>query len=72
MSGGTIVYNRIMLLLLIKVRSALNQGLLQHLILIIQLGASLAGVSDVYSLAVKTFTATGDIIGLFNFFDLTQ
>jgi len=37
-----------------------------------QLGASLAGVSDVYTLGVRTITGTGDIIGSISFFDLTQ
>jgi hypothetical protein len=37
-----------------------------------QLGASLAGVSDVYTIGVKTFTGTGDIIGSLTFYDLTQ
>jgi len=37
-----------------------------------QLGVSLAGVSDVYTIGVKTFTGTGDIIGSLTFYDLTQ
>ena len=37
-----------------------------------QLGASLAGVSDVYTIGVKTFSGTGDIIGSLTFYDLTQ
>ena len=37
-----------------------------------QLGASLAGVSDVYTLGVRTITGTGDMIGSITFFDLTQ
>jgi hypothetical protein len=37
-----------------------------------QLGASLAGTSDVYTIGVKTFTGTGDIIGSLTFYDLTQ
>ena len=37
-----------------------------------QLGASLAGASDVYTIGVKTFTGTGDIIGSLTFYDLTQ
>jgi hypothetical protein len=37
-----------------------------------QLGASLAGVSDVYTIGVRTFTGTGDIIGSLTFYDLTQ
>ena len=37
-----------------------------------QLGASLAGDSDVYTIGVKTFSGTGDIIGSLTFYDLTQ
>jgi len=37
-----------------------------------QLGASLAGVSDIYTIGVKTFSGTGDIIGSLTFYDLTQ
>jgi hypothetical protein len=37
-----------------------------------QLGASLAGASDVYTIGVKTFSGTGDIIGSLTFYDLTQ
>jgi len=37
-----------------------------------QLGASLAGVSDVYTVGVRVFTGTGDIIGSLTFYDLTQ
>jgi hypothetical protein len=37
-----------------------------------QLGASLAGVSDVYTIGVRAFTGTGDIIGSLTFYDLTQ
>jgi hypothetical protein len=37
-----------------------------------QLGASLAGTSDVYTIGVKTFSGTGDIIGSLTFYDLTQ
>jgi len=37
-----------------------------------QLGASLAGVSDVYTIGVRTFSGTGDIIGSLTFYDLTQ
>ena len=38
----------------------------------LQLGASLAGVSDVYSLCARTVSATGGGIGLLTFYDLTQ
>jgi hypothetical protein len=37
-----------------------------------QLGASLTGTSDVYTIGVKTFTGTGDVIGSLTFYDLTQ
>ena len=37
-----------------------------------QLGASISGTSDVYTLGARTITGTGDIIGSLNFFDLTQ
>jgi len=37
-----------------------------------QLGASLAGTSDVYTVGVRTFSGTGDIIGSLTFYDLTQ
>jgi hypothetical protein len=37
-----------------------------------QLGASLAGVSDVYTIGVRTFSGSGSIIGSLTFYDLTQ
>jgi hypothetical protein len=37
-----------------------------------QLGASLAGVSDVYTVGVRVLTGTGDIIGSLTFLDLTE
>jgi hypothetical protein len=37
-----------------------------------QLGASLAGVSDVYTIGVRTISGTGDAIGSLTFYDLTQ
>jgi hypothetical protein len=37
-----------------------------------QLGASLAGVSDVYTIGVRTISGTGDVIGSLTFYDLTQ
>jgi hypothetical protein len=37
-----------------------------------QLGASLAGVSDVYTIGVRTLAGTGDVIGSLTFYDLTQ
>jgi len=40
----------------------------------LQLGASLAGVSDIYTLAVRTVSGatTGDVVGSLSFYDLTQ
>jgi len=40
----------------------------------LQLGASLAGVSDIYTLAVRTVSGatTGDGVGSISFYDLTQ
>jgi len=37
-----------------------------------QLGASISGTSDVYTLGVRVIAGTGDIIGSLSFFDLTQ
>jgi hypothetical protein len=37
-----------------------------------QLGVSLSGVSDVYTIGVRTITGSGDIIGSLTFYDLTQ
>jgi hypothetical protein len=37
-----------------------------------QLGVSISGVSDVYTVGVRTLNATGNIIGSLTFFDLTQ
>lgn len=38
----------------------------------LQLGVSLAGVSDVYTVAVRTLASTGDAIGSLSFIDLTD
>ena len=38
----------------------------------LQLGASLAGVSDVFTLAIRVLTGTGDAIGTLGFIDLTD
>ncbi len=40
----------------------------------LQLGASIAGVSDVYTVAVRTVSGatTGDVVGSLSFYDLTQ
>lgn len=37
-----------------------------------QLGVSLAGVSDIYTLAARTISGTDDIIGSLSFYDLTE
>jgi hypothetical protein len=37
----------------------------------LQLGRTMAGVSDVYTLAARVLTGTGDVIGAFEFYDLT-
>jgi hypothetical protein len=37
-----------------------------------QLGVSISGTSDVYTLGARVITGTGDIIGSITFFDLTQ
>jgi len=37
-----------------------------------QLGVSISGTSDVYTLGARVLAGTGDIIGSLNFFDLTQ
>jgi hypothetical protein len=69
MSGGTIVQ--------IDYAASSNQGTtalnpLSAFNWDYQLGASLAGVSDVYTIGVRTFTGTGDVIGSLTFYDLTQ
>lgn len=38
----------------------------------LQLGVSLAGVSDIYTLAARTISSTDDIIGALSFYDLTD
>lgn len=38
----------------------------------LQLGTSLAGVSDIYTLAARTISGTDDIIGSLSFYDLTD
>lgn len=37
----------------------------------LQLGRTMAGVSDVYTVAARVLTGTGDVIGAFEFYDLT-
>jgi hypothetical protein len=40
----------------------------------LQLGVSLAGVSDIYTVAIRTVSgaSTGDAVGSLSFYDLTQ
>ena len=38
----------------------------------LQLGATIAGVSDIYTLAARTISGTDDIIGSMSYFDLTD
>lgn len=38
----------------------------------LQLGASLAGVSDIYTVAARTISGTDDIIGAMSYYDLTD
>jgi hypothetical protein len=37
-----------------------------------QLGVSISGVSDVYTVGVRTFSGSGSVVGSLTFFDLTQ
>jgi hypothetical protein len=68
-TGGTLAYSEF--LTSRSGRSALS-GANASFNLDLQLGASLAGASDVYSLCVRTLTSTGGGIGLLTFYDLTQ
>ena len=68
-TGGTLAYSEF--LTSRSGRSALS-GANASFNLDLQLGASLAGASDVYSLCVRTLTGTGGGIGLLTFYDLTQ
>jgi len=68
-SSGTLVYSEFITSK--SGRSALS-GANASFNFDLQLGASLTGTSDVYSLAVRTITATGGGIGLLTFYDLTQ
>jgi hypothetical protein len=38
----------------------------------LQLGVTVAGVSDIYTLAARTISGTDDIIGALSFYDLTD
>ena len=68
-TGGTLVYSEF--LTSKSGRSALS-GANASFNFDLQLGTSLAGVSDVYSLCARTVTATGGGIALLTFYDLTQ
>jgi len=68
-TGGTLVYSEF--LTSKSGRSSLS-GATSSFNFDLQLGASLAGVSDVYSLCARTVSATGGGIGLLTFYDLTQ
>jgi hypothetical protein len=68
-SSGTVVYSE--LTTSKSGRSALS-GASTSFNWDLQIGASLTGVSDVYSLCARTITATGGGIALLTFYDLTQ
>jgi len=68
-TGGTLVYSEF--LTSKSGRSPLS-GATSSFNFDLQLGTSLAGVSDVYSLCARTVTATGGGIALLTFYDLTQ
>jgi hypothetical protein len=68
-TGGTLVYSEF--LTSKSGRSSLS-GASASFNFDLQLGASLAGVSDVYSLCARTVSSTGGGIGLLTFYDLTQ
>ena len=68
-SSGTVVYSE--LTTSKSGRSALS-GASTSFNWDLQIGASLTGVSDVYSLCARTITATGGGMALLTFYDLTQ
>jgi hypothetical protein len=68
-SSGTVVYSE--LITSKSGRSALS-GAGMAFNWDLQIGASLTGISDVYSLCARTITATGGGIALLTFYDLTQ
>jgi hypothetical protein len=68
-TGGTLVYSEF--LTSKSGRSSLS-GAAAAFNFDLQLGASLTGVSDVYSLCARTVSGSGGGIGLLSFFDLTQ
>ena len=67
MSGGTIVYSEFTTGKSGRVPLATGSGYNWDL----QLGNSLTGVSDIYTLAARTVTSTGGGIGALSFYDLT-
>jgi hypothetical protein len=68
MSGGTLVYSEFTTGKSGRVPLATGSGYNWDL----QLGTSLTGVSDIYTLAARTVTSTGGGIGSLSFYDLTQ
>ena len=68
-TGGTLVYSEF--LTSKSGRSSLS-GAAAAFNFDLQLGASLAGVSDVYTVGVRTFSGSGNVVGSLTFFDLTQ
>ena len=68
MSGGTLAYSEFTTGKSGRVPLATGSGYNWDL----QLGASLTGVSDIYTLAARTVTSTGGGIGSLSFYDLTQ
>ena len=68
-TGGTLVYAEF--LTSRSGRSALS-GANASFNFDLQLGSSLAGTSDAYTLAARTLTGTGGGIGALSFYDLTQ
>jgi hypothetical protein len=68
MSGGTLVYSEFTTGKSGRVPLATGSGYNWDL----QLGTSLTGVSDIYTLAARTITSTGGGIGSLSFYDLTQ
>ena len=67
MTGGTIVYSEYTTGKSGRVPLATGSGYNWDL----QLGSSLAGTSDIYTLAARTVSATGGGIGSLSFYDLT-
>jgi len=68
MSGGTLAYSEFTTGKSGRVPLATGSGYNWDL----QLGTSLTGVSDIYTLAARTVTSTGGGIGSLSFYDLTQ